>query len=178
MANALPTPDRPIVLVGLMGAGKTTVGRRLAERLGLDFVDSDEEIERSAGSSVSEIFDRIGEAAFRELERGVLRRLIEGGPGVIASGGGGFVGGETRALILERCIAIWLDAEVGTLAARVSRCGGRPLIAGRDARLVLGELAEQRGPAYAEAHLRVSNDAGPPEDTVERIVEALSARRG
>lgn len=157
-----------------MGAGKSTVGRRLAERLRLPFVDSDEEIERAADRSIAEMFDRFGEPAFRDGERRVLRRLIDGGPKVIATGGGAFMDAETRALILDRCIAVWLDADVATLAGRVRRRGHRPLIAGRDPLALLTELAELRGPVYAEAHLRVASDSGPHERTVERIVEALA----
>ena len=113
-----------------MGAGKSTVGRRLAKRLGLPFVDADEEIEAAAGLSIAEIFERYGEAHFRDGERRVLARLIDGPPRVIATGGGAFMDAETRALILERCIAIWLDAEVETLAERVGRRGHRPLLKG------------------------------------------------
>ena len=177
MTDAHPTTDRPIVLVGLMGAGKSTVGRRLAERLGLPFVDSDEEIERAAGCPIAEIFERFGEAGFRDGERRVVRRLIDGEPKVIATGGGAFIDPETRALILERCIAVWLDADVATLAGRVGRRSHRPLLAGKDPIALLTELAAIRGPAYAEAHLRVASDSGFHERTVDRIVEAL-ARRG
>ncbi|HYE28694.1 MAG TPA: shikimate kinase [Allosphingosinicella sp.] len=176
MADALPRPQVPIVLVGLMGVGKSTVGRRLAERLGLPFVDSDEEIERAAVHTIPEIFDRFGEASFRDGERRVLRRLIEGGPRVIATGGGAFMDAETRALILERCIAVWLEADLMTLAARVALRGGRPLLTGRDPLPFLRELAESRGPFYAEAHLRVLSDSGPQERTVDRIVAALAER--
>ena len=178
-ALALPerSPERSIVLVGLMGAGKSTVGRRLARRLGLPFVDSDEEIERAADHEIGEIFDRFGEASFRDGERRVLRRLLDGGPKVIATGGGAFMDGETRSLILERCIAVWLEAEVETLAERVARRGHRrPLLAGKDPLPFLRELAEVRNPVYAEAHLRVRSGPGPHERTVERIVEALAER--
>ena len=176
MADALPRPEVPIVLVGLMGAGKSTVGRRLAKRLGLPFVDSDEEIERAAVHTIPEIFDRFGEASFRDGERRVLRRLIESGPRVIATGGGAFMDPETRALILERCLAVWLDADIEILAARVARRGHRPLLAGRDPRALLRELAEVRCPVYAEAHLRVTSDSGPHGRIVERIVAALAER--
>jgi shikimate kinase len=172
----LPTDrsaERSIVLVGLMGAGKSTVGRRLARRLGLPFVDSDEEIERAADHEIKEIFDRFGEASFRDGERRVLRRLIAGERKVIATGGGAFMDPETRALILDRCIAVWLEAEVETLARRVARRGHRPLLAGKDPLPLLRKLAEARNPVYAEAHLRVRSEAGPQERTVERIVEAL-----
>jgi shikimate kinase len=176
MADARPTPDRSIVLVGLMGVGKSTVGRRLARRLGLAFVDSDEEIERAAVHTIPEIFDRFGEAGFRDGERRVLRRLIEGEPKVIATGGGAFMDSETRALILERCVAVWLEAELETLAQRVRRRGHRPLLAGRDPLPLLHALAAARNPVYAEAHLRVRSAAGPHERTVERILDALAER--
>ena len=176
MADPLPLAERPIVLVGLMGVGKSTVGRRLARRLGMDFVDSDEEIERAADHGIKEIFDRFGEAGFRDGERRVIRRLIEGGPRVIATGGGAFMDPETRALILERCIAIWLDADVETLAERVARRDHRPLLAGKDPLPLLRELAERRNPVYAEAHLRVRSEASPHQRTVERILDALAER--
>jgi shikimate kinase len=174
MSDALLPPERTIVLVGLMGAGKSTVGRRLARRLGLPFADSDEEIERAADHGIGEIFDRFGEASFRDGERRVLRRLIGGERKVIATGGGAFMDPETRALILERCVAIWLDAEVETLAERVARRGHRPLLAGKDPLPLLRELAERRGPVYAEAHLRVPSGPGPHDQTVARILAALA----
>ncbi|HEX8483211.1 MAG TPA: shikimate kinase [Allosphingosinicella sp.] len=178
MSDTLPTPERPpdrsIVLVGLMGAGKSTVGRRLARRLHLPFLDSDEEIERAADYEIKEIFDRFGEESFRDGERRVLRRLISGPPKVIATGGGAFMDDETRNLILERCIAIWLEAEVETLATRVARRGHRPLLAGKDPHSLLESLAEVRNPVYAQAHLRVRSGAGPHERTVDRIVAALA----
>jgi len=176
MAGPLPIPDRSIVLVGLMGAGKSTVGRRLAHRLGLAFVDSDEEIERAADRTIPEIFDSFGESIFRDGERRVIRRLIDGEPKVIATGGGAFIDAETRALILARCISIWLDADIETLARRVSRRDHRPLLAGRDPLPLLRELAAARNPVYAEAHLRVRSEVSPHERTVERIVAALAER--
>lgn len=159
-----------------MGAGKSTVGRRLARSLGLPFVDSDEEIERAADRSIPEIFDRFGEASFRDGERRVLRRLIEDGPRVVATGGGAFMDDETRTLILRRCLAVWLDADIDTLARRVARRGHRPLLAGKDPRALLSELAEVRNPVYAEAHLRVLSDSGAHDRTVERILEAMAER--
>jgi shikimate kinase len=181
MPNALlrpqRSPERSVVLVGLMGVGKSTVGRRLARRLGLPFVDSDEEIERAADHEIKEIFDRFGEASFRDGERRVLRRLISGEPKVIATGGGAFMDNETRILILERCIAIWLEAEVETLVERVKRRAHRPLLVGKDPLLFLRELAQVRNPVYAEAHLHVRSESGPHERTVERIVEALAEHR-
>lgn len=178
MPNPLPSPrppsERSIVLVGLMGVGKSTVGRRLARRLGLPFVDSDEEIERAADHEIKEIFDRFGEASFRDGERRVIRRLIAGERKVIATGGGAFIDDETRALILDTCVAIWLDAEAETLAKRVSRRNHRPLLAGKDPLPFLRDLAEVRSPVYSQAHVRVSSGPGPHEQIVERIVRALS----
>jgi shikimate kinase len=176
MAATLPPPDRPIVLVGLMGAGKSTVGRRLAKRLGLAFVDSDEEIEKAADRSIAEIFAGFGEPSFRDGERRVIRRLVAGEPKVIATGGGAFMDAETRALILERCIAIWLDADPETLAARVARRDTRPLVAGKDPLPLLRELAERRGPFYALAHFRVPSGTAPHERAVDLILDALAER--
>ena len=168
------TPDRSIVLVGLMGAGKSTVGRRLAKRLGLEFVDSDDEIERAADHTIPEIFDRFGEASFRDGERRVIARLIEGPAKVIATGGGAFMNEETRKLVLERCIAIWLDADLEILAERVKRRNHRPLLRGKDPLALLGELAEVRNPVYAEAHLHIKGAAAPHERSVEQILDALN----
>jgi shikimate kinase len=176
MPETLPKPDRSIVFVGLMGAGKSTVGRRLAKRLGLGFVDSDDEIERAADHSIPEMFDRFGEASFRDGERRVIARLIEGPPRVIATGGGAFVNEETRKLILETCIAIWLDADLETLAQRVSRRDHRPLLKDKEPLPLLRELAARRNPIYAEAHLRVRTDAGPHDRAVDRIIAALAER--
>jgi shikimate kinase len=176
MAKADQRHEKSIALIGLMGAGKSTVGRRLAKRIGLPFVDADGEIEAAAGLSVAEIFERHGEAHFRDGERRVLARLIEGPPRVIATGGGAFMDPETRALILERCIAIWLDAEIETLAERVGRRDHRPLLKGKDPLALLGGLAEVRNPVYAEAHLRIRGGAVPHEQMVDRILAALAAR--
>lgn len=168
--------DRPIVLVGLMGVGKSTVGKRLAARLELPFVDADHEIEQAAGLSVPEIFERFGEAHFRDGERRVIARLIDGVPKVIAAGGGAFMQADTRQLILDRAIAIWLHADVEVLAERVRRRSGtRPLLKGRDERQVLHELAAIRNPVYALAPIHIRSEALPHEETVEAIVKALAA---
>lgn len=166
---------RSLVLVGMMGVGKSTVGRRLAHRLGLPFVDADDEIVAAAGLSIQEIFDRYGEAQFRDGERRVIARLIDGPPKVIATGGGAFVQPETRALILERATAIWLDADLDVLVERVSRKEGRPLLKDRDPRTVLSELAAVRNPYYAMAPVHVTSSATPHEATVDKILEALGA---
>lgn len=174
MPTPLPRPDRPIVLVGLMGAGKSSVGRRLALRLGLPFVEADGEIERAAGCSIAEMFERFGERHFRDLEREVMAGLAERAPCVIAAGGGAFVDVATRALILARCVAVWLDADVETLAKRVAKSDRRPLLQNVEPREALGALARKRNPLYAEAHLRVRSDA-PHDQVVDRILEALPA---
>ena len=165
--------DRPIVLVGLMGAGKSTVGRRLAKRLGLPFVDSDDAIEDAAGFSAAEVFERYGEADFRDGERRLVARLMDGDIRVIATGGGAYVDPRTRQLLNERSITIWLDAPVDILADRTGRRDTRPLLRNGDRKGTLERLAEQRGPAYAEAHIRVLSGQGAHKDVVDSIVRAL-----
>lgn len=158
-----------------MGVGKSTVGRRLAARLGLAFVDADEEIEKAAGMTISEMFERYGEGYFRDGERRVIARLLDDEPKVIATGGGAFMQEETRALILDQGTAIWLDADIDTLVDRVSRREGRPLLKGKDPRVVLTELAAVRNPVYALAPIHVKSIAAPHEVAVERILEKLAA---
>ena len=165
--------DRPIVLVGLMGAGKSTVGRRLAKRLGLPFVDSDDAIEDAAGFSAAEVFERYGEADFRDGERRLVARLMDGDVRVIATGGGAYVDPRTRQLLNERSITIWLDAPVDILADRTGRRDTRPLLRNGDRKGTLERLAEQRGPAYAEAHIRVLSGQGAHKGVVDSIVKAL-----
>jgi len=167
--------DRPVVLVGMMGVGKSTVGRKLAALLDLPFRDADDEIAEAAQLSIAEIFERFGEDYFRDGERRVIARLIESGPAVIATGGGAFVQEETRALILERGVAVWLDSDVATLVERVGRKDTRPLLRGGDPKEILARLKAEREPAYAEAPIKVSSGAGPHGDTVMRIVRELEA---
>jgi shikimate kinase len=164
---------QPIVLIGLMGVGKSTVGRRLAMRLNLPFVDADSEIEAAAGMSIADIFDRFGEEYFRDGERRVISRLIDGTPKVIATGGGAFINAETRTLILDHAIAVWLDANPRILAERVKRRDTRPLLRNRDAAEVLTALAEVRNPLYALAPIHVSSQQAPHENTVAAIIKAL-----
>ena len=166
--------DRPILLVGLMGAGKSTVGRRLARRLHSPFADSDEETEKAAGLSIREIFDRHGERRFRALEREAIARLVDGPPRVIASGGGAFIDAGTRALVLQRCLTIWIDAAIETLTRRLSGNEDRPLLAAGEPAIALARLAEQRRPLYAEAHLTVRGDSDDPDQVVEAIVVAIT----
>lgn len=164
---------RPIVLIGLMGVGKSTVGRRLAQRLKLPFVDADNEIEAAAGMTVAEIFDRFGESYFRDGERRVIARLIDGAPKVIATGGGAFLNAETRKLILDQTTAIWLDAAPHVLADRVAKRDHRPLLRGKDPLKVLTELAAVRNPVYALAPIRIESKVAPHDATVTAILEAL-----
>lgn len=165
--------DRPVVLVGLMGVGKSTVGRRLARRLGLSFVDSDEEIENAAGCSVAEIFERFGEPEFRDGERRVVARLVEGDVRVIATGGGAYVDPDTRRLLNERAITVWLDAPVDILAERTSRRDTRSLLRNADPKAVLHKLAEERRPSYVEAHIHVKSGNGAHKDVVDAILNKL-----
>lgn len=167
--------DRPLVLVGLMGCGKSTLGRKLAGLLGFEFVDADDEIERAARMTIPEIFETYGEDGFRDGERRVIARLIEqaGARMVIATGGGAFVDPRTRALILERAIAIWLDCDVDTLLERVSRKDSRPLLRQGDPREILTRLGAERRPAYAEAPIRVESSATPHQRTLVAILRAL-----
>ncbi|WP_324808921.1 shikimate kinase [Sphingomonas sp. LY29] len=170
----LPTLDRPIVLVGLMGVGKSTVGRRLARRLKLRFVDSDTAIGEAAGVSAADLFERHGEPAFRDGERRIVARLAAEGPRVIATGGGAFADAETRAMLTEKTITVWLDAPVAVLAERTGRRDTRPLLRGGDREEVLASLAEQRSPLYAEAAIHVPSDLGSHAQVVEVIVGALA----
>jgi shikimate kinase len=167
---------RPIVLVGLMGSGKTTVGKRLAARLHWPFVDADAEIETAAQMPISEIFARFGEPHFRDGERRVIARLMDSGHKVIATGGGAFVDPETRALILAEGTAIWLDAAIDTLAARVSKRSHRPLLVGKDPKQVLTELLAVRAPCYREAQIHIVSGDGPHEDAVNAILDELHRR--
>ena len=167
--------QRPVTLVGLMGSGKSSIGKRLAALLNLPFVDADTAIEEAAGMTISEMFERFGEAHFRDGERRVIARLIDGTPKVIATGGGAFMNDETRALILERTLSVWLDADVATLVDRVRRRGSRPLLKGKDPGAVLTALAPVRNPVYAQARIRVASKPGPHHETVDAIVNALAA---
>lgn len=172
--SAQDVNDLPIILIGMMGVGKSTIGRRLAARLDLPFIDADEEIEAAAGMSIPEIFARYGEEGFRDGERRVIARLIDQGRKVIATGGGAFMNEQTRELILDRAIAIWLDADLDILVERVSRRDGRPLLEGKDPRTVLTQLAEVRNPVYSLAPIHIQSGDGPHEVTVEKIMEALA----
>ena len=168
---------RSIVLVGLMGAGKSAIGRRLATRLGMPFVDADAEIERAAGCSIEDIFEIHGEEAFRDGERRVIARLLARPPHVLATGGGAFMDPETRAAVRARSISIWLRADLDLLAARVSRRGNRPLLAGGEPRPILQRLIGERYPIYAEADIVVDSVDGPHEQTLQAVLNALDDYR-
>jgi len=170
-----PLRARTITLVGLMGVGKTSVGKRLAVALGLPFRDADVEVETAAGRSIPDIFADLGEAAFREGERRVIARLLDEPPHVLATGGGAFMNAETRSLIKSRSISIWLRADVEVLARRVGRKDNRPLLTGKDPLVVLRELAEIRYPIYAEADIVVESGDTPHHVSVENVLKALSA---
>lgn len=164
---------RPLVLVGLMGAGKSCVGRRLARRLGCPFTDADEEIAKAAGCSIEEIFAKMGEAAFRSGERRVIARLLEESPGVLATGGGAFMDEETRARIKACAISVWLKADLDVLVRRTRGRTGRPLLNTGDPRATLARLMAERYPIYAEADVVIETGDEPIDATVERIIEAL-----
>ena len=165
--------DRPVVLVGLMGVGKSTVGRRLAKRLGLPFVDSDAAIADASGFSAAEMYERYGEGDFRDGERRLVARLIDGEIRVIATGGGAYVDPRTRQLLNERAITVWLDAPVDVLAERTSRRDTRPLLRTPNPKATLDKLAQERRPSYEEAHIHVKSGTGAHRDVVDAIIQAL-----
>lgn len=166
---------RSVALVGLMGSGKSAVGRRLARALDAPFVDSDDEIVQAAGMEIPEIFERYGEPHFRDRERKVVARLVDGPPSVIATGGGAFVNAETRALLKARAHTIWIRADLDVLVARCGRRDDRPLLVGRDPREVLEALLRARGPLYAEADSAIDSGDGPHEAVVRAAIDVLAA---
>ena len=171
--RAIPPPQRTIALVGLMGVGKSSVGRRLANRLKLPFADADVEIEAAAGMTISEIFASLGETEFRAGEARVIRRLLEGPPIVLATGGGAMMNAETRALLKAQADTVWLRAELDVIAERVARRDTRPLLRGRDPLEVLTNLAEARYPIYAQADLTVDVGLGSHGQAVDAIHREL-----
>ena len=164
---------RTIVLIGLMGAGKSCIGRRLATLLGLKFVDADTEVERAAGCTIEEIFERHGEAAFRDGERRVIERLLGQAVQVLATGGGSFMNPQTRAAIQDQAISVWLRADLDLLLKRTGRRNNRPLLKRGDPRAILEGLMAERYPVYSEADIVVDSVDGPPEITVERVRAAV-----
>jgi shikimate kinase len=166
--------EKTIVLVGLMGAGKTSIGRRLAKELNIEFRDSDQEIEKKVGCSVAEIFEGFGESYFRQVERETIKDLLRNSPPhVLATGGGAFMDAETRELIKEEGLSVWLRAALDVLADRVSRNDNRPLLNRGNPREILEKLIELRYPIYAEADLVVDSDSGPHFKVVEQIIWKL-----
>lgn len=173
IATAPARPARTLVLVGLMGAGKSYIGRRLAQHYAIPFVDADDEIEKAAGCSIPEIFERYGESHFRDGERRVIARLLDEPVHVLATGGGAFIDPRTREKIRERAISIWLRADLELLLRRVARRNNRPLLNNGDRRATLERLIAERYPVYAEADIVVDSLEGPPDSTAERVLAAL-----
>jgi shikimate kinase len=169
---------RSIVLVGMMGAGKSSVGRRLAARLGLAFVDADGEIETAAGMSIADIFSAHGEAYFRSGEARVIARLLEGGPQVLATGGGATMNAETRAAIRAKAVSIWLNAEYDVLLRRVRRRTDRPMLKTADPADTLRRLLAERSPVYAQADVTLNSRDAPHETIVNEAIAALAAHFG
>ena len=158
-----------------MGVGKSSVGKRLAKRLGMPFFDADDEIETAAGMTIAEMFERYSEEYFRDGERRVIARLIEGPAKIVATGGGAFVNDATRALIKQTALSVWLDADIDILVERVARRSHRPLLRGKDTKTVLTELSRVRNPLYAQADIHIRSDASPHANTVDSILKALEA---
>ncbi len=165
---------KTIVLVGMMGVGKTTIGRRLAPQLGLDFYDADEEVEKAAGMSVSALFEKHGEESFRRGEAQVIERMLGGPPIVLALGGGAFVNDATRKLVLDKAISIWLKADTDTVVSRASLRGGRPLLKDGDPREIIERLTKERTPFYAQADLHIDCGGGSHGETVKKILSVLT----
>jgi shikimate kinase len=169
-------PEKSIVLVGLMGAGKTCIGMRLAKKLGMEFVDADAEIESAADCTIEEIFERYGEQAFRDGERRVIARLLEEKPRVLATGGGAFMNTETRDNVRRSGISIWLKADLDVLLQRVSRRNNRPLLKKGNRRETLARLIEERYPSYETADITIETGNESPDATVDRVMSALAER--
>jgi shikimate kinase len=167
---------RTVALVGMMGAGKSSLGRRLAAKLDAPFRDADAEIEAAAGCSITEIFDRYGETAFRDCERKVIARLLGDAPHVLATGGGAFVDDETRTRIKDAALSVWINVPLEVLVARVKRRDTRPLLRNGDAKEILAQLFREREAVYAEADLAVTGEDGPHGASVGRILAALDER--
>lgn len=174
-ATAHTIPGQIIVLVGLMGAGKSCVGRRVAQRLGVPFVDADAEVEEAAGCSIADIFEKYGEEAFRDGERRVIARLLDGPTSVIATGGGAFIDEQTRALIQDKGVSVWLRADLDTLVDRTSGRSHRPLLNAGDPRDVLSNLIDQRYPIYATADAVVDTGSDSVNATCARVLAAIEA---
>jgi shikimate kinase len=173
VSNSKPRLPKTVVLIGLMGAGKTSVGRRLAELLGVEFVDADTEIEEAAGCTIADFFERFGEEEFRRGEERVIVRLLKNPPCVLATGGGAYMSSDTRAEISDHGLSLWLKADLNVLYERVARRSGRPLLQTDDPRSTLEGIMKVRYPVYAEADLTVQSYRGPIEKTVERAYQTI-----
>jgi shikimate kinase len=169
---------RPIVLVGMMGAGKTTVGRRVAAKLGRHFTDSDEEVEKAAGMSIEDIFAAHGEADFRAGEQRVIARLLKDHNLVLGTGGGAFMNAETRALIKSSGVSVWIKADFELLFQRVQRRSNRPLLKTADPRATLQQLIDKRYPTYAEADITVLSRDVPQDHVADEVIDALLSHLG
>jgi shikimate kinase len=165
--------SRPLVLIGLMGSGKSTIGRRLANAIGWRFIDADEEIEAAAGCSIADIFAVYGEPIFRDLEERVISRLLSEDPMVLATGGGAWMQPRIRELIKSRATSLWLRAEIDVLVERVSKRDHRPLLKNGDKQSIMQRLMDERYPVYAEADITVDSSKGPHEQVVERAIASL-----
>lgn len=173
-SESAPPLPKPLVLVGLMGAGKSSIGKRLAQRLGVPFIDADAEIEKAAGRTIPEIFQDLGEGAFRDGERRVIKRLLtERTPHVLATGGGAFMAEDTRAAIAANAYSLWLKADLDVLFERVSRRSNRPLLKTDDPKSTLQSLMDHRYPVYSEADLVVETRRVPIETTVDKVYQAV-----
>ncbi len=164
---------QPIALVGLMGVGKTTVGRRLAKRMDLPFYDSDDEIEQASGRTVAGYFRDHGEADFRAGEKRVITRILDGTPLILATGGGAFIPDDTRQVLLDNAVTVWLKGDFETIMERVSRKDTRPLLKVADPRARMRELMDARYPIYAKAHITVPISKGPHIRTVNKVIRSL-----
>jgi shikimate kinase len=173
-ARKIPNLEKSLVLVGMMGAGKSAIGQRLAGSLGIEFFDADEEIESAAGRSIPDIFEYYGEQFFREGERRVILRLLKGPIKVVATGGGAYMNDETRAEIKERAHSIWLRADIDTLWRRVSRRSNRPMLHTANPKKTLQDLIEKRYSVYGEADITVESTDGPHQQTVDRVINAVN----
>ncbi len=165
-----------VALVGMMGAGKSSLGRRLAGRLDVPFRDADAEIEAAAGCSINDIFDRFGEDGFRDGERKVIARLLNEPPHVLATGGGAFIESDIRARIKATALSVWIKVPAEVLVSRVKRRDTRPLLRNGDPNEIVARMLREREPIYAEADLTIGSEDGPHGAAVERIVSALRAR--
>ena len=172
----MPSLQKPLILVGLMGAGKSTVGRKLAESLGVPFKDSDSEIEEAAGCSIQDLFAMYGEDIFRDLEQRVIKRLLKEKNLVLATGGGSFMQPAVREELSKRGLTLWLSADLPVLLERVNRRDNRPLLATGNKKRILARLIKERYPVYAQAHITIDSNDGPHEKVVKRILTTLHAR--